>query len=58
MNLGGAGSHQCFYDLTPTSQYQISIYTQFQEVEGPSVSITDMTRMYEHILLYSEQNHE
>ncbi|XP_037533181.1 collagen alpha-1(XIV) chain [Nematolebias whitei] len=43
MNLGGAGSRQCFYDLTPTSQYQISIYTQIQDVEGPSVSITDMT---------------
>ncbi|XP_037836071.1 collagen alpha-1(XIV) chain isoform X2 [Kryptolebias marmoratus] len=43
VNLGGAASRQCFYDLTPSSQYQISVYTQTQEVEGPSVSITDMT---------------
>lgn len=46
LNLGGSASRHCFYDLTPSSQYQISIYTQMQEMEGPSVSITDMTRMY------------
>ncbi|XP_041844785.1 collagen alpha-1(XIV) chain [Melanotaenia boesemani] len=43
VNLGGGASRQCFYDLTPSSQYQISIYTQIKELEGPSVSITDMT---------------
>ncbi|MEQ2289340.1 hypothetical protein AMECASPLE_031948, partial [Ameca splendens] len=43
LNLGGSASRHCFYDLTPSSQYQISVYTQMQEVEGPSVSITDMT---------------
>ncbi|XP_035987117.1 collagen alpha-1(XIV) chain isoform X1 [Fundulus heteroclitus] len=43
MNLGASASRHCFYDLTPSSQYQISIYTQMQEMEGPSVSITDMT---------------
>ncbi|KAM4580530.1 collagen alpha-1(XIV) chain isoform 2-T2 [Odontesthes bonariensis] len=43
VNLGGGASRQCFYDLTPSSQYQISIHTQMQEMEGPSVSITDMT---------------
>uniref|UniRef100_A0A8C6LDC3 Collagen, type XIV, alpha 1a n=1 Tax=Nothobranchius furzeri TaxID=105023 RepID=A0A8C6LDC3_NOTFU len=43
VNLGGAASRQCFYDLTPSSQYQISIYTQTREMEGPSVSITEMT---------------
>ncbi|CAG6015807.1 unnamed protein product [Menidia menidia] len=43
VNLGGGASRQCFYDLTPGSQYQISIYTEVQEIEGPSVSITDMT---------------
>ncbi|XP_047455334.1 collagen alpha-1(XIV) chain isoform X2 [Mugil cephalus] len=43
VTLGGGASRQCFYDLTPSSQYQISIYTQIQEIEGPSVSITDMT---------------
>lgn len=45
VNLGGGASRQCFYDLTPSSQYQISIHTWMQELEGPSVSITDMTRM-------------
>ncbi|KAK2910439.1 collagen alpha-1(XIV) chain [Channa argus] len=43
VSLGGSASRQCFYDLTPSSQYQISIQTQMQEVEGPSVSITEMT---------------
>ncbi|XP_029958698.1 collagen alpha-1(XIV) chain [Salarias fasciatus] len=43
VSLGGGASRQCFYDLTPSSQYQISIHTQMQEMEGPSVSVTDMT---------------
>ncbi|XP_028983776.1 collagen alpha-1(XIV) chain isoform X2 [Betta splendens] len=43
VNLGGAASRNCFYDLFPSSQYQISVHTQMQELEGPSVSITDMT---------------
>uniref|UniRef100_A0A671W3N6 Collagen type XIV alpha 1 chain n=1 Tax=Sparus aurata TaxID=8175 RepID=A0A671W3N6_SPAAU len=43
VSLGGGASRQCFYDLTPSSQYQISVHTQLQEMEGPSVSITDMT---------------
>uniref|UniRef100_H3CW87 Collagen type XIV alpha 1 chain n=1 Tax=Tetraodon nigroviridis TaxID=99883 RepID=H3CW87_TETNG len=43
VTLGGGASRQCFYDLTPSSQYQISVCTQMQETEGPSVSITDMT---------------
>uniref|UniRef100_A0A3Q3N772 Collagen, type XIV, alpha 1a n=1 Tax=Mastacembelus armatus TaxID=205130 RepID=A0A3Q3N772_9TELE len=43
VNLGGGASQQCFHDLTPSSQYQISIHAQVQEMEGPSVSITDMT---------------
>ncbi|XP_061572452.1 collagen alpha-1(XIV) chain [Cololabis saira] len=43
VNQGGRASRHCFYDLTPSSQYQISIYTQIPELEGPSVSITDMT---------------
>ena len=50
MNLGGGASRHCFYGLTPSSQYQISIYTQIQEMEGPSVSITDMTCRYIHML--------
>ncbi|XP_031709277.1 collagen alpha-1(XIV) chain isoform X4 [Anarrhichthys ocellatus] len=43
VSLGDGASRQCFYDLTPSSQYQISLHTQMQEMEGPSVSITDMT---------------
>uniref|UniRef100_UPI0037E884CC collagen alpha-1(XIV) chain isoform X2 n=2 Tax=Semicossyphus pulcher TaxID=241346 RepID=UPI0037E884CC len=43
LTLGAGASRQCFYDLTPSSQYQISIHTQLQEMEGPSVSVTDMT---------------
>uniref|UniRef100_I3JIA7 Collagen type XIV alpha 1 chain n=1 Tax=Oreochromis niloticus TaxID=8128 RepID=I3JIA7_ORENI len=43
VRLGGGVSRHCFYDLTPSSQYQISVHAQIQETEGPSVSITDMT---------------
>ncbi|KAI4811178.1 hypothetical protein KUCAC02_014095, partial [Chaenocephalus aceratus] len=43
VSLGAGSSRQCFYDLTPGSQYQISVHTQMQEMEGPAVSITDMT---------------
>ncbi|KAK2844342.1 hypothetical protein Q5P01_011001 [Channa striata] len=43
LSLGGGTSRQCFSDLTPSSQYQISIHTQMQDTEGPSVSITEMT---------------
>ncbi|TKS81850.1 Collagen alpha-1(XIV) chain [Collichthys lucidus] len=43
VSLGGGASRQCFYDLSPSSQYQISVHTQMQGMEGPSVSITDMT---------------
>uniref|UniRef100_A0A3B4FAJ3 Collagen type XIV alpha 1 chain n=1 Tax=Pundamilia nyererei TaxID=303518 RepID=A0A3B4FAJ3_9CICH len=43
VRLGGGASRHCFYDLTPSSQYQIIVHAQIQETEGPSVSITDMT---------------
>ena len=43
VSLGGGASRQCFYDLTPSSQYQISIHTQLPEKEGPSISITNTT---------------
>uniref|UniRef100_A0A3Q3EL43 Collagen, type XIV, alpha 1a n=1 Tax=Labrus bergylta TaxID=56723 RepID=A0A3Q3EL43_9LABR len=43
LRLGGGASRQCFFDLTPSSQYQISVHTQLQEMEGPPVSVTDMT---------------
>ncbi|XP_034031083.1 collagen alpha-1(XIV) chain-like [Thalassophryne amazonica] len=43
VTLAGGASRQCFYELSPSSQYQISIHTQIQEMEGSPVSITDMT---------------
>ncbi|XP_034552837.1 collagen alpha-1(XIV) chain isoform X1 [Notolabrus celidotus] len=43
LRLGGQASRQCFFDLTPSSQYQISIHTQLQDMEGPIISVTDMT---------------
>lgn len=49
VSLGGGASRQCFYDLTPSSQYELSIHTQMLEMEGPAVSITDMTSMF-HIM--------
>lgn len=53
VSLGGSASRQCFYDLSPSSQYQISIHTQMQGTEGPSVSITDMTCMLQVCLEWS-----
>lgn len=52
VSLGGGASRHCFYDLSPSSQYQISVHTQMQEMEGPSVSITDMTRMLQMFLYW------
>ncbi|XP_076016833.1 collagen alpha-1(XIV) chain, partial [Genypterus blacodes] len=43
VSLGGGAPRHCFHDLTPTSQYQIRVQTRMQELEGPAVSITDMT---------------
>ncbi|XP_061809382.1 collagen alpha-1(XIV) chain isoform X2 [Nerophis lumbriciformis] len=43
VSLGGGASRQCFYDLVPSSQYEISVHAQMHEMEGPPVSITDMT---------------
>lgn len=56
MSLGGGASRQCFYDLSPSSQYQISVHTQLQEMEGPPVSITDMTRMLQ-MFFYIEHSY-
>ncbi|KAM6968107.1 collagen alpha-1(XIV) chain [Aplochiton taeniatus] len=40
---GGGASRHCFYELTPNSQYQISVYASKQETEGPAVSTKEMT---------------
>uniref|UniRef100_A0A674AGB9 Collagen type XIV alpha 1 chain n=2 Tax=Salmo TaxID=8028 RepID=A0A674AGB9_SALTR len=38
VSVGGSASRQCFYDLTPNSQYKISVSTQLQDMEGPAVT--------------------
>ncbi|XP_051921656.1 collagen alpha-1(XIV) chain isoform X4 [Hippocampus zosterae] len=43
VSLGGGASRHCFYDLFPSSQYEISIHAQMQGMEGPPISVTDMT---------------
>ncbi|XP_061633704.1 collagen alpha-1(XIV) chain isoform X1 [Phyllopteryx taeniolatus] len=43
VSQGGGASRQCFHDLFPSSQYEISIRAQMQEMEGPPVTVTDMT---------------
>ncbi|KAJ8268333.1 hypothetical protein COCON_G00135050 [Conger conger] len=42
-NLGGGASRHCFYNLSPNTQYKISVYAQLQETEGPAVVIMDKT---------------
>ncbi|KAM9806954.1 collagen alpha-1(XIV) chain isoform 1-T1 [Syngnathus typhle] len=43
VSLEGGASRQCFYDLFPSSQYEISIHALMPEMEGPPISVTDMT---------------
>ncbi|KAJ8394654.1 hypothetical protein AAFF_G00044570 [Aldrovandia affinis] len=43
VSLGGGASRHCFYDLTPNTQYKISIYTQYLDMEGPAVTTTSTT---------------
>ncbi|KAJ8395287.1 hypothetical protein AAFF_G00034890 [Aldrovandia affinis] len=43
VNLGGGASRQCFYDLSPNTQYKISVYAQLQDTEGPAVIVMDKT---------------
>ncbi|KAJ8273127.1 hypothetical protein GJAV_G00097750 [Gymnothorax javanicus] len=42
-NLGGGASRHCFYNLSPNTQYKISIYAQLQDTEGPAVVVMDKT---------------
>ncbi|KPP78684.1 collagen alpha-1(XIV) chain-like [Scleropages formosus] len=44
VSLGAGTSRHCFYHLSPNSQYKISVYTQFEDTEGPAVTILDKTR--------------
>ena len=52
VSLGGGASRQCFHDLTPSSQYEISVHTRIRELEGPAVSVTDMTSIHRHLPIF------
>lgn len=43
-SVSGGAFRQCFFNLSPNTQYKISVYTQLQSMEGPAVTITDTTR--------------
>ncbi|XP_073787351.1 collagen alpha-1(XIV) chain isoform X2 [Danio rerio] len=43
MRLPGSASRHCFSELSPNTQYSISVHTQLQETEGPAVSTTERT---------------
>ncbi|KAJ8291054.1 hypothetical protein GJAV_G00020860 [Gymnothorax javanicus] len=43
VSVGGGASRHCFYDLTPDTQYKISVYTQYLDVEGPAVTTVSAT---------------
>uniref|UniRef100_A0A8C9VEU1 Collagen type XIV alpha 1 chain n=1 Tax=Scleropages formosus TaxID=113540 RepID=A0A8C9VEU1_SCLFO len=46
VTLGGGASQHCFYNLSPNTQYKISVYAQLQDLEGPAVTVIDKTRSY------------
>ncbi|KAG8133912.1 hypothetical protein E2320_011659, partial [Naja naja] len=41
--LGWGASRHCFYQLFPDTKYNISVYSQIQELEGPAISIIEAT---------------
>ncbi|XP_038600848.1 collagen alpha-1(XIV) chain isoform X2 [Tachyglossus aculeatus] len=41
--LGGGMARHCFFELQPNTEYKISVYTQLQDIEGPSVSTVEKT---------------
>nr|XP_055076682.1 collagen alpha-1(XIV) chain isoform X1 [Misgurnus anguillicaudatus] len=43
VRLGGSTSRHCFNDLTPNTQYKISVHAQLQDTEGPAVTVTQRT---------------
>uniref|UniRef100_A0A8C9UWQ6 Collagen type XIV alpha 1 chain n=1 Tax=Scleropages formosus TaxID=113540 RepID=A0A8C9UWQ6_SCLFO len=43
VTLGGGASQHCFYNLSPNTQYKISVYAQLQDLEGPAVTVIDKT---------------
>ncbi|KAG8133911.1 hypothetical protein E2320_011657 [Naja naja] len=44
--LGWGASRHCFYQLFPDTKYNISVYSQIQELEGPAISIIEATLPY------------
>ncbi|XP_043078905.1 collagen alpha-1(XIV) chain-like [Puntigrus tetrazona] len=38
VRVGGGASRECFFSLTPNTQYKISVYTLLQDTEGPAVT--------------------
>ncbi|KAL1259248.1 hypothetical protein QQF64_009825, partial [Cirrhinus molitorella] len=38
VRVGGGTSRQCFFNLSPNTQYKISVYTLLQDTEGPAVT--------------------
>uniref|UniRef100_W5LGS1 Collagen type XIV alpha 1 chain n=1 Tax=Astyanax mexicanus TaxID=7994 RepID=W5LGS1_ASTMX len=42
-SVNGGVSQECIYNLTPNTQYRISVHTLLQDLEGPAVSTTDRT---------------
>ncbi|XP_067305122.1 collagen alpha-1(XIV) chain isoform X5 [Pseudorasbora parva] len=43
VRLGGGASRECFYNLSPDTQYKISVYTLLQDTEGPAVTVMATT---------------
>ncbi|KAJ8353811.1 hypothetical protein SKAU_G00213780 [Synaphobranchus kaupii] len=43
VSVGGGASRHCFYDLTPNTQYKISVYTQYLDMEGPAITTMSTT---------------
>ncbi|XP_052003748.1 collagen alpha-1(XIV) chain-like isoform X4 [Xyrauchen texanus] len=37
VKIGGGVSRQCFFKLSPNTQYKISVFTLLQDLEGPAV---------------------
>lgn len=58
VSVAGSGSRQCFYDLSPNSQYEISHYSQLQGLEGPAVTTTDTTRTHKNAPLSDTLTHQ
>ncbi|KTG31096.1 hypothetical protein cypCar_00004719, partial [Cyprinus carpio] len=38
VRVGGGASRECFFNLSPDTQYKISVYSLLQDTEGPAVT--------------------